>query len=661
MLKIESLFLLYILFPFGLLAQVNDYASTSSVVSTYNPIEAFSPIFYTHNGTVYRSASGKPGPQYWQNQSDYSINARLDESKHRLFAKVIITYTNNSPDDLEFLWLQLEQNLFRSDSRGTAMNPVRGGRSGIKDQQYDAGFSISSVSLIDGGQRQLVAPLINDTRMQLPLNNPLKAKGGVIQVEINYSYIIPNYGSDRTGILQTSYGEIFAVAQWYPRMCVYDDILGWNTTPYTGLSEFYLDYGNFDVRIDVPATHMLVASGDLQNAEEVFSPTELKRWNQSAIDEKTSFIRTPSEVKHAAGTLKKERKVWHYKMANTRDLTWASSAAFVVDAAKMNIDDNKTGRAISAYPVESATADGWLRSTEYLKASIEYYSAKLYPYPYSTAVNVATNLAGMEYPGLSFCNWKDSEGMLWNVTDHEAGHNWFPMIVGSNERFHGWMDEGLNSFINYLSSEKFNNGEYKEDRLDLHKWARILADDNIEPITTYHDNVKEDNIPLVLYTKPAIGLGLLRDQLLGKERFDNALKTYIARWAFKHPTPEDFFRTIENVAGEDLSWFWRGWFINNWRVDIGITDVKYKTNDPVDGIYITLKCLQKMPMPAIVEITTQSGNKIRKKLPVDIWRHGNTWTFYYPTSERVLSVLLDPDHALPDCNQNNDYWKMENL
>lgn len=639
---------------------MGDYSSTDANVSLYNHIEAFSPIFYTHNGTVYRSAAGKPGPAYWQNKSDYSIEVTLNTETKTIEGKELITYTNNSPDELEFLWLQLDQNLFTNTSRGTAMNPVRGGRSGLRGQLLDAGFKMTSVSILDGQGKSLVEPMINDTRMQLILPRPLSAQGGHVQIEIHYSYQIPNYGSDRTGILSTENGDIYAVAQWYPRMCVYDDILGWNTTPYTGLSEFYLDYGDFDIAINVPSNHIVVSSGTLQNPEQVFSDVEYKRWLSAVNSESVVLIRTPEDVERIKRTITSGRKTWHFKMNNTRDMAWASSAAFVLDGTKINLPDDHHALAMSAYPVESATKDAWRRSTEFIKASVEYYSQTLFPYPYGCVVNVATNLAGMEYPGLSFCNWKDSEGMLWNVTDHEVGHNWFPMIVGSNERFHGWMDEGLNSFLNYGSSDAFNKGEFREDRMDMHKWARILADDAIEPITTYHDNIKEDNIPMVLYTKPAIGLSILRNYILGKDRFDKALRTYIERWAFKHPTPEDFFRTIENVAGDDLSWFWRGWFINNWRSDIGIANVKYRTNNPGDGIYITLKCLQKMPMPVIIQVQMTGGEKYDLTLPVDIWKRGNSWTFFVPTKRKVLQVVLDPNHLLPDCNQNNDYWRMPN-
>lgn len=640
----------------------SDYPAAYRGESKYNYNEAFGGTFYTRNGSLLRSASGKPGPDYWQNRADYQIGVSLDDQKNQISGSEVISYTNNSPDELEFLWLQLDQNLFRDDSRGSAIIPLTGSRSGTKGQVFEAGYRIKSVKLVktDGSEAELNC-LMNDTRMQVFLPTPVKANGGKVKFKIEYSYIIPDYGSDRTGVLQTKNGKIFAVAQWYPRMCVYDDIAGWNTIPYNGPSEFYLEYGNFDVNITVPASHIVVCSGKLLNPGEVYTADQQRLWSEASVSDKTVVIRSASQVKDARSRpAGKKELTWHFKMENSRDVAWASSPSFIIDAARINLPEGKTALAVSAYPDESDGKSSWQRSTEYAKASIEYNSSHWYPYPYPVAVNVASNISGMEYPGIVFCGWKEKNASLWGVTDHEFGHTWFPMIVGSNERLHPWMDEGFNTFINYLSTDWFNSGEYKDNKRDMHKWAAMLEDQSLEPVMTSADNMKEGNIANLVYYKPALGLYMLRENILGEERFDNAFREYIRRWAWKHPSPDDFFRTMENVAGEDLKWFWRGWFVNNWKMDQAVTGVSYYKNNPKKGVLITIANLEKMPAPVIVEIKTRKGESSRLKLPVEVWERNTSWTFLYPSTEEISSVTLDPDHVFPDCNTDNDMWKVKN-
>jgi aminopeptidase N len=352
----------------------------------------------------------------------------------------------------------------------------------------------------------------------------------------------------------------------------------------------------------------------------------------------------------------KQEITWNFKLKNARDAAWASSAAFIIDAARMNLPSGKKSMAISAYPVESDGVDAWGRSTEYTKASNEFNSNKWLEFPYPAATNVASIAGGMEYPGIVFCGASAKSGALWGVTDHEFGHTWFPMIVGSNERLFAWMDEGFNTFINSLASKDFNGGEYKPRTTDMHNLGKIITSDAFEPIMSSPDNMKERNIGILAYYKPAIGLTLLREQVIGADRFDRAFKTYIERWAYKHPTPDDFFRTIENVAGENLNWFWRGWFINNWKLDQAVTDVKYVKNDPAQGALITIENLEKMPMPVILEIKTKSGKVSRLKLPVEVWQRNKQWTFVYPSVEEIVSVVSDPDKVLPDSNSANNSW-----
>ena len=635
-----------------LFSAVAIFAFTTNVFAQESPkysyTEAFKPLFYPQSGTETRSASGQPGHKYWQNSADYQLNVSLDENKNEITGTAEITYTNNSPDLLSFLWLQLDQNLFAKDSRGNALIPLSGSRNGAKGQDFDGGYRIKSVKY-DGKD---VKYTVTDTRMQIDLPNDLKANGGVAKLKIEYSFLSPKYGSDRMGIEETKNGKIFTMAQWYPRMCVYDDILGWNTTPYLGASEFFLEYGNLSANITVPASHYVVASGELLNEKEVYSKEEISRWNQARTSEKTVMIRPESEL---GKNTKSGTKTWKFKIEKSRDFAWASSTAFILDAARINLPSGKKSLAISAYPVESAGEKAWGRSTEYTKASIEHYSGKWFEYPYPAATNVAGNEGGMEYPGIVFCHMNSKGEGLWGVTDHEFGHTWFPMIVGSNERLFAWMDEGFNTFINELSTEAFNKGEYHRKQ-NIAQMGAYVLNDSFEQVMVSPDNMKERNIGVLAYFKPGLGLGVLRETVLGPEKFDKAFKTYINRWAYKHPTPWDFFHTMENVSGEELNWFWRGWFMNKWKIDQAVKNVKPVNGDFKNGAQITVENLGQLPMPTTVEVKFKDGTTEVVKLPVEVWKRNTEWTFQLDSTKEVTQVKLDPQSAVPDVNAKNNVW-----
>ena len=640
-----------------------DQPDPNAPASKYDYRDAFAPFFYTKNGNEYRAASGEPGPKYWQNRADYKLDVKLNEATNEIAGTEILTYTNNSPLKLNFIWMQLDQNLFKKDSRGSAIVPLNGSRNGGGGQEFDAGYKIKSVKILSGAKNEKATPveyLIEDTRMQLFLPKELAANGGNIKIQIEYSFISPQYGSDRMGIYNAKNGKVFTVAQWFPRVAVFDDIVGWNTIPYTGPGEFYLEYGDLDISITTGSNMIVVSSGELLNASEVYTAEQLKRWAAAAVSDKTVIIRSAQEVTDANSRPKNKAELkWHFKIKNARDAAWAASSSFIIDAAKINLPSGKKGLAISAYPLESDGDMAWGRSTEYVKSTIEYYSNKWYEYPYPAATAVAGTPGGMEYPGIVFCGARARQGGLWGVNDHEFGHTWFPMIVGSNERLYGWMDEGFNTFINSLSAANFNNGEYKSKvPQDKNRIGAMYTAPGLEPMLTYVDNYKERNNGTLSYSKPGEGLTLLRDVILGEDRFDRALRTYIKRWAYKHPTPDDFFHTIENVAGESLQWFWRGWFVNNWRLDVAVRSVKY--NDSTNfakGAIITLDNLEKMAMPVILEVKTVSGKTDRIKLPVEIWQRNVAWSFSYPCTEEIESVSYDPDKVLPDYNPSNNTWK----
>ena len=631
--------------------------------STYDYVKAFKTSFYNSPSTETRSASGKPGSGYWQNRADYNINVELDTLSDIVMGKEIIRYTNNSPDELDFLWLHMDQNIFKEDSRGNAIIPLSGSRNGSKGQKLDGGFKISAVQIIPerGSKNRAVIDLkyeIYDTRMKVVLPEPLNANGGKLSLKIDFSFISPDYGSDRMGILRTDNGKVYTVAQWYPRMCVYDDLRGWNILPYTGQGEFYLEYGDFNVNITAPSDHIVVCSGELLNPLETYTLDQLDRWAKAEASDETVIIRSAEEINDSSSRpIGKKMITWRFRIENARDVAWASSSAFIVDAARINLPSGKKSMAISAYPIESYGGNAWERSTEYTKASVEHYSERWFEYPYPTAINVAGNVKGMEYPGVAFCYYASKGESLWGVTDHEFGHNWFPMIVGSNERLYGWMDEGFNSFVNDICTEEFNEGEYYPGKPNQHMMVFTYGfySDKVEPTITAPDNLIEDNMGLQ-YRKTAMVLWLLRDNVLGAKRFDDAFKEYINRWAYKHPAPDDFFRTMEDVSGEDLGWFWRSWMLNNWALDQAITDVQYILGDPSKGAYITVKNMREIPMPVKLEITTVSGNKIRKTLPVEVWKNNVDWKFLVESTEAFEKVMIDPDFEYPDVDAKNNYW-----
>lgn len=635
---------------------------TGSSQSIYNAQEAFNPQFYPYPGNDFRSASGEPGPKYWQNKSDYSISCTLDTARHTVTGEVEITYTNNSPDDLKFVWLQLDQNIYQKGSRGSATTTELGGR--WANAKFTEGYQIRNIKVEASGKKYDAKHIITDTRMQVWLNEPIKSGGGKASFTINFSFEVPEYGTDRMGRLSTKNGWIYEIAQWFPRMCVYDDIQGWNVLPYIGAGEFYLEYGDINFTVTAPSNLMVVGSGELMNPQEVYTSDQLRRYNEAKKSNKTVVIRGEKDINDKNARPKKDKLTWKFRIQNTRDVAWAASTAFIVDAAKMNLPGGKTSLAMSAYPIESTKdkkGNDWRRSTEMVKGSIEHYSEKWFPYPYPAAVNVAGIVGGMEYPGIVFCSYNSTGAGLWGVTDHEFGHTWFPMIVGSNERKYAWMDEGFNTFINGLSTKAFNKGEFDGQGFGTDPASPFLVkytfNDKMDGLYNTPDVIQQENLGVAAYLKPSIMLDLLREQVLGPERFDAAFREYINRWAYKHPTPWDFFHTMENVGGEDLSWFWRAWVLNTWKLDQSIKTVKYVKGAPENGAEITVENLQKMAMPVTVLVTETNGKEHRITLPVEVWQRGDNWTFGVQTTSEIKEVTLDPDKKLPDWNRDNNKWK----
>lgn len=623
--------------------------------SPYNPLETFAPLTLPDPVNRYRSGNGAPGPDYWQNGADYEIHASLDPAAKVLSANEVIVYTNNSPDALASLWIQLDQNTYRRDSR--SYPSTDGERTRFTD-----GILLDSVEVDSQSQHGKADYVVSDTRMQIRLLQPLKAHGGRLRILIRYRYTIPGEFGGRTSWVESRKGDIYDIAQWYPRMAVYDDLRGWDTQPYLD-NEFYLEYGHFDYYVTVPSNMLVAGSGALQNPREVLTKTEMQRLDEARASDRTVAIRSAAEIDDPAsrparsGTL-----TWHYRMDKTRDVAFSASSAFIWDAARIQLPDGGKSLAMSFYPVESAGDAAWGRSTEYLKHAVEGFSRRWSVYPYPVAVNVAGGSSGMEYPGLLFDGIEDKGKALFWITAHEIGHTWFPMVVGFNERRNAWMDEGFNTFIDIYESEDFEHGVYGPKRdpeyapgggQPADEIRSVLNDPDAPVILTRADAIKEKYRHPVTYFKSAFGLVLLREQILGPQRFDWAFRKFIRDWAFRHPSPSDFFRAMESEGGEDLSWFWRGWYMHNWTLDLAVQDVKYGDGDA----RITIANRGRLVMPATVQATFQDGSSRRIRLPVETWIKKTVYTVHLDSKSPVVSVVIDPDHAIPDNDRSNNEWK----
>lgn len=636
------------------------FAQNNQQEGSYQPHKLFTENFNPPKGNEFRSMKGVPGPKYWQNSASYLIQATLNEKDTTIQGDVTITYTNNSPDDLDYIWLALEQNIFLPGSRAHATAPYSAGDAGAMNNNSD-GYHLQKVTVSQGQNTYALTPVVTDSRMQLRLNKPVKAKGDKIIIKMQFSFYIQQDGR-RYGSQYTKNGIIYQVAQWYPRVCVYDDQVGWNTLPYLDLGEFYCEYGDYEYYITAPSNMVVYGSGDLQNPDEVLSAKVINRLAKAANSDQTVMIIGPDEINdpsfYHAG---KENLTWHFTMKNTRDVAWAAGKSMIWDAARVNLPSGRKAMAMSCYPLESIGDMAWGRSTEYLKASMEIYSKDFFEYPWNNAISSAGFVDGMEYPGIIFDDYREKAARLWFLIAHEIGHDWFPMIVGSNERRYMWLDEGLNTYINYIATDLFNKGEYvnapdylEKDFFGSRDYEQFMS--YKDPLMTVSDAMDLDQ-HYQFYGKTAYGLNLLRTVVVGKERFDYAFLKYVEAWAYKHPTPYDFFNCINNATGEDLNWFWREWFFTTWKLDQAISSVSYIHNDPANGALITITNHGQMIMPVIMKVVQVNGNSETVQLPVEIWQRGGTWIYHYASTNKLKEVVLDPDQQLPDIDRKNNVWK----
>jgi hypothetical protein len=535
----------------------------------------------------FRTASGAPGNHYYQQKADYKMNITIDDETQKLMGVETITYTNNSPDQLNYLWLQLDQNIYseNSDSKLIEIEKMEDFKSvgDIRKKffNYDGGFKIDNITTTSG---QKMKYFINKTMMRIDLDKPLMSKASV-SFQIKWWYNI----NDRMAVggrsgyeyFEKDKNYLYTVAQFFPRMCVYNDVTGWQNKQFLGRGEFTLPFGDYEVNITVPADHVVGATGECQNYKNLLSVEQLKRLDQAKKSDKPVIIVTQAEAEKAELNKEKKTKTWTYKATNVRDFAFATSRKFIWDAQNQPVN-GKNILCMSYYPKEGNPL--WERySTKLVAHTIKTYSKFTVDYPYPVAISVHSKWIGMEYPMICFNGGRPepdgtySEGEkygMWGVIIHEVGHNFFPMIINSDERQWTWMDEGLNTFVQYLTEQEWERG-YPSKRGPAHMIADYMRGDKktISPIMTNSESIFQFGNNA--YGKPATALNILRETVMGRELFDYAFKTYCERWKFKHPSPADFFRTMEDASAVDLDWFWRGWFYGTDNVDISIEDVKW--------------------------------------------------------------------------------------
>ncbi|MDP1563874.1 MAG: M1 family metallopeptidase [Pirellulaceae bacterium] len=640
-------------------AQETEESDTGSLRSRRMAARAdkniFSPLSLP-TPTRIRTAAGLPGPDYWQQQVDYQMDVVLDADNESVSAVADITYTNNSPEPLEFLWLSLEQNLFKSDSLGGRSTPP-GARFSAGDE-FQGGYSIQHVR---SGEQDLELN-VYDTLGRLELPAPLAANGGKFEFQIAWSFNIPEYGVDRMGIRKVQAGKIFQLAQWFPHVCKYDDVHGWNTLPYLGQGEFYTDFGTYDVKITAPRGHVVQGTGVLKNPQAVLTEKQLTQLATASASRQTVIIRSEDEIGTPDAAPAGEGPLtWHFQAEKVRSFAWTSSDATIWDAAAIVWEDGETVLVQSVYPVEARGA--WSESTQMLRHSILHYSDKWFRYPYPTAINVNGNVGGMEYPMIIFCGGDNDRVGLYFVTSHEIGHNWFPMVVNSDERRYAWMDEGFNTFLNFYDrlevfDEVFNGSEPAPPMppSSLRDFGRFNANPQNQPIMLPADQIAPNMLGQLAYFKPGASLRYLREEIVGPERFDAAFQQYIRAWAFKSPQPSDFFRCMENGTGMNLDWYWRGWIIENLPLDQGIESVRQaRRRNPAQ---IELKNLGEMVMPVTLRIEFDDDSTKDVTLPVQIWHYTNLWTATVETGGKAIKkVVIDPDRRLPDVRRTNNTWR----
>jgi hypothetical protein len=622
--------------------------------SPFRPLELEPP-------NTYRSASGIPGPTYWQQRADYTIRASLDTATHTIRGAETIRYTNNSPDTLRFVWLQLDMNAGSPESRFAPLaNPLARAEPGFR-----AGATIERVAALRAPApraRAVATALswrVNSTMMRVDLDRPLPPRAAV-SLDVAWHHQIPRFG--RTGRQQFPQGWLYQVAQWYPRLAVYDDVRGWNTDQYIGSSEFYLEYGDFDVTLTLPAGYTVAGTGVLRNPLEVLPATIRTRLAAAAHADTIVHIITADEVGTPAllpprtGAGAGATRTWHFTASDVRDFAWGAAPNFLWDATSW---DGILMQAL--YP--PTVQDVWKTAADMNRHAVMIHS-RWFHYPWPTAISVEGPVGGMEYPMITFDNARDEKELYYTIA-HEHGHEWFPMMVGSDERLFPWMDEGFNTFIDWFSFRD----RYPEDTTrirslefgSMHAYQQFLRTyRGVEtPILETQDRSPNGFMSgWNAYGKPAVALHFLREQVVDSGAFDDAFREYVRRWAFKHPRPVDFFRTMDNALGEDLSWFWRGWFLRSDHLDQAVDSVVQRDSAGQTLTRVFLSSRLEMVAPVELLIGSSDSSTRTVKLPVEAWLRGQrtSWALVTPSGAKPVRIEIDPRGVYPDVDRSNNEW-----
>ncbi|HOX20930.1 MAG TPA: M1 family metallopeptidase [Gemmatimonadales bacterium] len=604
-------------------------------VSPFRPLALPGP-------NMYRTGSGRPGPGYWQQRVDYRIDATLDPAANELRGREVINYQNRSPDALPYLWMHLEQNMCAPGSVTSQLDQpplvFLGSTFDFSCQGFAGGIILDSV-LVDG---RPLRPVVHGTTMRLDLPAALAA-GASAEIVIRWRFKVPPYGGGRMG----HDGTLYEFGQWYPRMAVYDDLRGWNHEPYIGAGEFYLEYGRFEVDLTLPAGYLVAATGTLRNPEQVLTAAQRSRLAQAAASTAPVAVITKAEAGQPArtrpttdGTL-----TWRFTADSVRDFAFAASPNFQWDASAWE--------GVMIHTLYRPAATLWAEANKMTNEALAYFSRQWLRYPYPQFTSIEGPIEGMEYPMITFDpTGPTREDVHW-VLAHELGHQWVPMVVGSNERLYPWMDEGFNTFIDLANAARYFKGTAYGDSIEVH------------PLHLYADHAVPGEQPLIArpvevtdlfwagYQKPALMMQLLRYEVLGTERFDAAFRQYLNAWAFRHPSPADFFRLMRDASGTDLDWFWREWVMTATRLDQAVDTI---ASGPQGVTEVRLASLGTMIMPAELRLTFADGTTEVVRLPVEMWNLGPRFTYRVRGKPAVRSAELDPRRALPDVDRANNRY-----
>ncbi len=586
-----------------------------------------------------RTAAGRPGAGYWQQRADYQITATLDPATSRLTGRETISYHNNSPDSLFYIWLHVEQNICAPQSLTNQLHQpplvFQDATFDFSCQGFSGGGTMESLT-VNGDSATRTA---YGTIMRVDLARPL-APGAVAELAIAWHFSVPPYGAGRMG----HDGTLYELGQWYPRVAVYDDVKGWNHEPYIGAGEFYLEYGKFDVKITLPSSYVVAATGRLLNPEETLTATERARLARAATSDTTVAIITAAEAgKPSARPTSTGTLTWRFTADSVRDFAFAAAPNFRWDASGYD------GILIHTYYRPSATL--WTEANRIARHAVKYFSEQWLKYPYPHASSIEGPIEGMEYPMMTFDpTGPDRLNFAWTVA-HELGHQWTPMIVGSNERLYPWMDEGFNTFIDLGNAAAYFKGTPYGDSIEvhpLHLYEQHAVAGQEQPLIT--NPIESHDLFWTGYQKPALMMQTLRYHVLGKERFDDAFRAYLKAWAFKHPTPDDFFRLMRDRSGRDLDWYWQDWIYTTSRPDQAVTAI----SNADSGATVTLENKGTMQLPVFLKLTYADGSSASVTLPVEMWNLGPTYVYRVSGKKRVVKAEIDPEGVLPDVERGNN-------